>query len=419
MLCIPAELVNTTMYMMRQSTTITNNTTTIPPGISHLEKAARYNELLHYIESFIYSKVIVGICMLGVVGNILNLVVLSRPRFMKCTSSLNRLERSSHTGFVAIAVSDLCCCLCLIPHAWMPRQQFYYESINFSLLYTLYGGGLVNTFIMASTWFTVMTACARYTLICRPFARHWIGVRARWSTLIVIAAISVATNVPRFWRKKITSMDCVGGHVVYYIQPSYMHNCLAYQISYFIIAIVTPLAVMVFCNTRLISTLRSSIRRRAEPAGTDDAYSSSTPIYRLSARQTGTGITSTIRGKVSGHSTKKNTIIITLTLVIIICLYAVLVVPAEFIHFIQETVHRNVQRGYRYNVAVAVVNMFQAINFSFNFILYYSINGLFRRTFMGMFCNPCFDCQCRRQKTVEYDNVAKRFDFQQQISNLN
>ena len=64
--------------------------------------------LLEKIEYVLYSYVIVGICGFGLLGNILNLVVLTSKGLQK---TMDRMEKSAHCGLVAMAVSDMCFCL--------------------------------------------------------------------------------------------------------------------------------------------------------------------------------------------------------------------------------------------------------------------------------------------------------------------
>jgi len=48
------------------------------------------------------------ICLFGIVGNVLNLVVLTRKRLQ---SHMDNIEKSSNMRFVALAVSDMIFCL--------------------------------------------------------------------------------------------------------------------------------------------------------------------------------------------------------------------------------------------------------------------------------------------------------------------
>jgi hypothetical protein len=59
------------------------------------------------------------ICSFGTVGNLLNLLVLTRKR-LQC--SMDRMEKSAHVGLVSLAVSDLMFCLFYFLTIVVPAQ---------------------------------------------------------------------------------------------------------------------------------------------------------------------------------------------------------------------------------------------------------------------------------------------------------
>ena len=63
-----------------------------------------------------FEGILLCLCVIGVSGNILNLLVLTRRRFC---SSLNNLESSANYGLIALAISDLCFCLVVLPHVFL------------------------------------------------------------------------------------------------------------------------------------------------------------------------------------------------------------------------------------------------------------------------------------------------------------
>ena len=78
---------------------------------------------------------------------------------------------------MALAVSDLLFCLAVIPHAWVDKIGFMFESRGFDLYYTQYGDAIVNSFITSSTWLTVAMATSRYLAVVHPLrARDIIGM---------------------------------------------------------------------------------------------------------------------------------------------------------------------------------------------------------------------------------------------------
>jgi len=60
-----------------------------------------------------------AICVFGIIGNLLNLVVLTRKR-LQC--SMDRMEKSAHVGLVALAVSDMMYCVFHLCTLFVPRK---------------------------------------------------------------------------------------------------------------------------------------------------------------------------------------------------------------------------------------------------------------------------------------------------------
>lgn len=164
--------------------------------------------LVEMAEEMLSTKVIGAVCGLGLLGNALNLLVLTH-RSIK--ASMERLERSGHRGMIALATSDLCLCLVLLPYAFVDRNVADAQSMTFDLVYTVYGVGVINTFIMTSTWLAVYMAVSRYLAIVHPLlARSLLGgTTFTYLSFAVIFLCSVAFNVPRFLLYTIAPLDCL------------------------------------------------------------------------------------------------------------------------------------------------------------------------------------------------------------------
>lgn len=311
--------------------------------------------LYEWLEAVIYARVIVPICVFGILGNILNLVVLTRKGLQR---TMDRMERSAHTGLTALAVSDLLFCLLLLPNAWVDWGRFVYAHLGFDIFYKVYSEALISMFIMSSTWLTVAMATSRYLAICHPLkARQIIGMTfARWS-IGVVFIFCIFFNLPRFWRQSVDHLVCQEGITVYFTSKGFLQReqvfGTVYMWVYFMIGIVGPLMVLAYCNAHLIQALRRSTAMRRQHHG----------------------------GLARVDSTHR----ITLTLAIIVIMYITLVSPAEIINFLQKAAIADASLTQAHNLAVAIVNCLQAVNFAFNFVLYCAINVHFRRTVSELF----------------------------------
>ena len=334
----------------------------------------QYN--LQHIQRVFYTRVAPAICALGLIGNVLNLMVLMPKGSRRC--AMGRIEKFAYSGLTALALSDILFCLTVIPSAFVGPGNLH-DRITFSLLYSVYSNALTNTFMTSSTWMTVSLAVGRYLAICHPLrAREIIGMTIARRSLVAIFTVSVLFNCPRFWTYRILSVTCGDTLTVYFPHHGVLKEGVRYwnmyQWMYFTLGIALPLVLMFFCNAHLIRALYMSRRTR-------------TSLRVQSA---------------TSHSISGATRHITRTLIAIIVMYLILVTPAELITFFRPD---NSQPADIYNLVIAVVNSFQAINFSFSFILYCVINVHFRQSVVDvMSCNyACADAQ--RSSDMTYSNV--------------
>jgi len=340
------------------------------------------------VEEFIYKKVILAVCVFGIVGNLLNLIVLSQKSL---TYLMERMEKSAHYGLIALAVSDLFFCLAALPSVIYGTGKknggFAHESFDFRLAHKLYGSGVINTFMLSSTWLTVTMAVSRYIAICHPLrARQIIGKTFTISSLVAVFVVSVLFNVPRFLREEQRSVVVDGGRRLYFCYPGplqrYRGANVAYLWTYFTLGIIMPLCVLVFCNVHLIKTLRVSMLSRSS----GDQNSSHGAVRPTAPRRT-----TRERSEQAAHR-------ITLTLVIIVVLFVVLCVPSELLNFFVDMATESSYNTEVFNMAVAVGNLLQVTNFAVNFVLYSAVNTYFRYTICRMVrCTRCRSTDIRRE----------------------
>lgn len=316
--------------------------------------------------AFVIKTVIVPlICAVGMAGNLLTLLVLSRKRLKVICDGI---ERTVHLGLRALAVSDLLLCVCLLPNGFIAEDRFEYPFKNFQIIYRAYSGALINTFILTSTWLTVTMATSRYLAICYPFKWHYlVGMTGTKASIALVFLTCLVFNIPRFFEHAITTISCDDGREMFVLEHGeLMHSEIAFNVYtwlYFSIGIFLPLTALTYCNVCLVRTLRESSRVRQQ--------------YRVRACHVN-----------MNHR-------ITVILVTIVLMYILLVSPSEILQFIQnQLLSRPAFVGpwiNCINLAVNITNVLQTINFSFNFVLYILLNFQFRRTIEDLFC------RCRRR----------------------
>ncbi len=319
----------------------------IPAGYFHYKR----------IEVALETYVIPVICLCGLLGNLLNILVLSRRRLYL---SLEQLERSVHTGLLALAVSDMLFCLTLLPHAFRDRRQFSASRpTDFWLVYNTYSGALINTWLLCSAWITVALAVCRYLAVCRPLSTQWSSRTIR-NILVLVVLSSILLNLPRFWTESITSVPCIEGGRSYYAVPGPVKETalLGYECVYFVLAIVVPVIILIYCTVHLILVLQKSQQLRR--------HGFSSRIHSAAAQN-------------ENSSSSRN--VVTVTLCVIVIFYVLLVIPAEVSTFVRHFMKKSssLSMSMHYSLAVKLCNILQAINFSFNFLLYCIINVHFRK----------------------------------------
>ncbi|CAD5123689.1 unnamed protein product [Dimorphilus gyrociliatus] len=312
------------------------------------------------VELYVKKYILSSICCFGIIGNILNLLVLTRRSLQ---NRMGNLERSANIGLCSMAVSDLFLCCILLPEAWIDQKQFSFGYYSFELCYKLYHNTLVNVFILTGTLLIVYIALQRYVAILQPI-RARIVVRTKTSIVLVslIWFMGIVLNIPRLFYEVANSMECVGNFSVFYLAEGFMKKhgvlSLAYEWSFSLFGIFAPLIILLYCNVHLIRALQTSTKMRGQ--------------FRND----------------NNRKERESTRRVTLTLVVIVISFIVLVVPTEIMKLLKEIgTQRRMTPGY--NMLLAFANVGQSVNFAFNFILYCFVNPNFRNTLKLLLLPAC------------------------------
>ena len=287
------------------------------------------------------------VCLVGIVGNILNIIILTRENVR---NSFDMMERSAHTGLMALAVSDLVFCIAAFPMAFQ-RVQLLYTELNFMVYYKFHHHAILNMLLMTSTWLTVLMAVGRYLAICHPlYARVLIELKSTKIIICLIFSISLGFTIPSLWKNKIIT-GCTAECPCYnpvkgilYLNKTFIY---VYEITRSVLLVFIPLLLLSICNFCLIRALRKSNKMRRRYGHT--------PALESENR-------------------------LTPTLISIIVLNIVLVCPSEILRFYRRMITMKSEDELDLlNLASNVTNFMQLVNFAINFILYFVINIHFRR----------------------------------------
>ena len=323
--------------------------------------------LLDILEDIFYIVITPGLCIFGCIGNVINLIVLTKIR-LRMRKMDGSKENITHLGLTLLAISDLMFCLSICPRGFsrLSSSMSLFETKEFRLYYQTYGTGFVTTFILTSTWITVAMAALRYFGICHPLASRRIDSvlcgRVAYCCVILSSAV---INLPAFWHFKIDTLDLDGNGQLFFLidlgffAPNRTPGKV-FQWTRAIYGIFIPALALGFCNFSLIATLRQSHEMRRACRVQDSA--------------------------------SKNSSRITLLLVVLVVMFVVLVFPSELMDFFSETIKQDAEKTETFMVVRGFANVLQVFNFAVNFVLYCIMNVHFRSTLQDL-------CRCRGERS--------------------
>ncbi|ELT87123.1 hypothetical protein CAPTEDRAFT_189077 [Capitella teleta] len=312
--------------------------------------ARHYEDVISLMDHYLTPAV----CVLGCVGNLFNLVILNLQKFR---SSSGSKENAAHVGLISLAISDFFFCGCLFPRMFTKSHRSSFTSKGFFLFYQMYSTGCITTFLLISTWVTVSMAVVRYLAICFPLKIRKFGGGSFAKVLYsAVASVCVLVNLPTFWQYQSMEMIVEDGEVVYLVDIGHMNTGRPHGQAFlwvrFILGILFPAVILIFCNGSLIRALQKSYKLRRQCHVNESASSS------------------------------KNRV--TLMLVIIFSFFVLCVFPCELLDFFTEIVSSNPAHKELFLLLRCIANFLQALNFAFNFILYCLINAHFRLAILDL-----------------------------------
>lgn len=393
--------------------------------------------VLAQISKNIMEIAVPTVCVIGLLGNLLNMIVLSREKMQK---NLSKMEKSAHYGMIALAFSDFMFCLLVLMFTVIPQEKCYdHRSVWLYLDWML--GPTITIFIIISTIMIVYMAAERYLAVCHPFkARRVISLRR---TRIIIALVFVGcalATIPIFMEKTIVAKDR-DGQQLFWIERYFSTKVVGIRrLFWSVLFDIIPCGLLIYFNTCLIYSIHKAkkLRMNMAPLNCGDERRStmnrhsSYSSYRHKSPKTatpntvGAGFTTattttaansslrtdhnsvchdrstSVRGaeieahlRTEGRSMRSQSVThrrrhtdtalnsVTATLVSIVVMFLVLVSPSEILKFSFNLAKVDSALS---GVIRDVTNFMQALNFSANFILYCVMNKYFRETLAAMFC---------------------------------
>ena len=291
------------------------------------------------------------------------------------------MEKGALVGMMALAASDFLFCVVTISGTYLPAEFQFYRK-DFMYYYTVYGNFVQNTLIKTSTWFTVILAVSRYVVVSNPIkARQCMRCIHTVIAILTCTVIWILLHVPLIYIWKVITIHCSESTVYLLISGKFTKDKLLDSIFTYIwciLGFILPVIILAYSNFKLIYSLHVSRKLRKQ-------------------RQEG-------QRKLPNNNNNKK--LMTVTLVSIVCMFFVLVLPSELVIFYGKIAKSEYTGTLR--LFLVTSNLFQAVNFSMNFVLYCFVNHYFRKTislwsskvpFLRKILRRCSRTNCQQIRT--------------------
>ncbi|CAO1411743.1 unnamed protein product [Diamesa serratosioi] len=288
--------------------------------------------------------------LLGILGNILSMIILSRPQMRSGINYL--LIGLARCDTVLILTSIL---LFGIPtiYPYTGYLRFYYLRLFPQISFVVYP--IAMSAQTASVYLTLTITLERYVAVCHPLRARALCTYGRARIyVIVIILFSICYNIPRFLEVRLSRYPDDEFGYVYCIaatdlrfHPDYVKIYIHWLYMIFIYFI--PFSSITFFNTMIYRQVRKANRERQR-------------LSRTEKREIGLA-----------------TMLFCVVIVFLCCNILALVsnVLEAFYEIIEDRL-------------VKVSNLLVTINSSVNFVIYVTFGEKFRRIFIMLFCKRRF-----------------------------
>jgi hypothetical protein len=292
------------------------------------------------------------IIVLGMIGNSLSIVVLTRKA----------MHTSTNCYLLALAIWDTVVIICtLLLMTLPPLSQEFRNHVMPYVVVIVYP--LALTAQMSTLWLTVSFTVERYIAVCHPLqaARMCTVARAR-VVIVTVSAVSILFNLTRWFEYRVQfcdSSECENNaSKIYFEQTEFGKNNDYKQVYFFwfylLVMFIVPLTSLSVLNIFLILAVRQSQIQRKD----------------MNVRQ----------------SRENN---VTIMLVSIIIVFIICQIPALIYNLAWAIDIDTVQTECGWNVLSVFRNFMVTLNSCVNFILYCALGQKFRHTCIRSFCR-CF-----------------------------
>ncbi|XP_014668599.1 PREDICTED: FMRFamide receptor-like [Priapulus caudatus] len=321
------------------------------------EDTADFNARVEHVVNLI---VLPALILVGIIGNVINLIILHKPRM--------RISSGIHCYLAGVAIADIGLLLCLVPNVlhqvlFEEAQEKVYNPILVWVRIVLQTP--MNIFKHATTWLMVTIAVVRYVAVVRPLAANvWMTIRkAQFLTILVFTLVTVV-DIPRFFQYGTCTMyDMYSLAAITSYWKTHAHKIYPSMSAVFFFII--PFILIFVFNIFLI-------------------------VHVWRARRMRVLLTESKEVK----SERKQELRITGLLVALILTFFVMELPEAVVTVLMGISMQDLLTQKSFSGAVGIVNCLGTGNCALNFVIYCSLSKQYQLTFRETFC-----CQRNRRRT--------------------
>ncbi|KAH9492917.1 hypothetical protein Btru_032609 [Bulinus truncatus] len=252
-----------------------NNTTfntSLTAQASAVSKVIRYDvsvDLVTAMDFYLNCVLLHALCACGIVGNVINIVILSRRGYRKTTNVL----------LTSLSVSDLVFSVTQSVSRWwsIAARLDAGAARTLHAVYVVYVRTWNEVSLMASIYQVTIIALVRLLAVCYPLQVHRIvtPLRAKYLTCFVYIVLAVLAS-PTQLMYELRWVGGPGNTIMATYQPSSFYISHGEGINFYLAAILSntrssvPLAVVSVCSALIIVRLSTSphklLRRQLDSA---------------------------------------------------------------------------------------------------------------------------------------------------------
>ncbi|KAF6210859.1 hypothetical protein GE061_013970 [Apolygus lucorum] len=337
------------------------------------------------------------VVLIGLVGNGVTILVLSRKR----------MKSSTNIYLIALAAADLFFLFfTLVLSVWHLEAL---KSPSFLPLWKTWGTimWITDACTVMSIWMTVSFTLERYIAVCHPLRGKVLCTESRARKVVfsvVVMAMIITSTTPFEWTGVLVEKNNVTTSKVI---PTPLQNNATYVFIFhnlwtFILAVV-PFTLLLVLNSFLISAVRRSQRYRNTLTEDSRGVQGSIRRAKVSSSDEEINRGSWRAGGARKFNRERQENKITMALVSVVCLFLICQAPTAVVLTIKLFYHPP-HGSPEENILLAVnnvCNLLVQINATANFIVYCGMSDKYRETLVLIFC-PTF----RHKRNNTYSSVA-------------